>query len=155
MYLKRWNLIAVVSAFSVAMAMLSVSSAFTQTSSSNPNPPEPENPAFSPAGPRYAYDPPGAFHVKMCMTDSDCDRGFQCFGPRPDTGEKGSCGNSGPGGPPKAIHDPLTPHPTCLVDAECDPGRKCFGNDPANERRGLCIATNDAVRDKAITPNPK
>src|SRR6266478_9432709 len=153
MYLKRWNLIAVVPAFSVAMAMLSVSSAFTQTRSSNPNPPEPENPAFSPAGPRYAYDPPATEHAQLCLTDRDCDLGFQCFGGNPETGQRGSCGNSGPGGPPKAIHYPLTPHPTCLVDAECDPGRKCSGNDPAHQRRGDCLASNDAPRAESNKPN--
>src|SRR4029077_20503104 len=138
MYLKRWNLIAVV-AFAIGVAILSVSTAFPQSGPSNPRT-QAEDPKFRSQEAQHPYDAPPAFHVKTCMTDSDCDRGFQCFGPRPETGEKGSCGNSGPGGPPKATNDPLTPHPTCLVDAECDPGRKCFGNDPANERRGLCIA---------------
>jgi hypothetical protein len=151
---NKWNVVVVV-AFSIGAAILSRSSAFPQTTPSNPNPQEAENPKFRSQEGRNPYDPPAAFHAKMCWTDSDCPVGSQCFGPRPNTGEKGTCVNSGLGGPPKASNDPLTPHPTCLVDAECDPGRKCFGNDPENQRRGLCIATNDAIRDKAIAPNPK
>ena len=151
---NKWNVLAVV-AFSVGAAILSMSSAFPQTTPSKINPLEAENPAFrSPEG-RHAFSPPAAFDVKLCLTDSDGDRGFECFGPRPETGETGSCLNGGPGGPPKAIHYPLTPHPTCLVDAECDPGRKCFGNDPAHQRRGDCLASNDAPRAEATTPNPK
>jgi hypothetical protein len=153
MYLKRSNTIVVV-ALSIGATILSAPRAFSQTTPSNPSA-QAEDPKFRSQEAKHPYDAPAAFHVKMCSTDSDCDRGFQCFGPRPETGEKGSCGTSGPGGPPKAMHYPLTLHPTCLVDAECDPGRKCFGNDPAHQRRGDCLASNDAPGAEATPSNPK
>jgi hypothetical protein len=154
MYLKISNLLAIL-AFLVCATILSMSSAFPQTAPSNPSPQEAENPKFRSQEGRNPYDPPAAFHAKTCWTDSDCPRGSQCFGLRPETGEKGTCVNSGPSGPPKASNDPLTPHPTCLVDAECDPGRKCFGNDPAHQRRGDCLASNDSPRAEATPADTK
>jgi hypothetical protein len=153
MYLKISNLLAVV-AFSVGAAIFSMSSAFPQTASSNPSA-QAADPKFQSQEAQHPYDPPAAFYVKTCLTDSDCDRGFQCRGQRPETGEKGSCGNDGSAAPPKAMHYPLTPHPTCLVDAECDPGNRCFGNDPAHQRRGDCLASNDAPRAESTPANPK
>ena len=70
MYLKRWNLVAVV-AFSVGVAVLSMSSAFPQTPLSDVNPPVPENPALRSSEGMNAYDPPPTFHVRMCLTDTD------------------------------------------------------------------------------------
>ena len=102
---------------------------------------------------QFVGSPPINGHAVRCFSDSDCPNGFPCQGAQPDQGRDGLCGYSGSTNV-KAVHIPLTPHPSCLVDADCDPGRRCGGNQPAMGVRGQCVASDDAPRVDTITPNP-